>query len=215
MAPRTEQHADNNAGILDFDPIEHFDPTEITPDAPAGGWEFVVPHNEIQKKATRPKEDGGPRYPMLIVPIKLKRADDEENAKFEGAQVDFLIMPRGEDKSKGNNVGKRQLQEFCDQLGVDIGIFPHGDALQSGSFAVFDEFIAEIEGKEGKCWTYIGTDGNGAPQTKVVFREPKKTSGVKTSSRDAEPEAKTGVRGRKTNGTANGAARKPAGRGRS
>jgi hypothetical protein len=204
--PRGEQQEEQNGHAqYDFDPVERFDPSEFHPDAPVGGWEFVVCANETKRKATNPKEEGDKRYPMVIFVLSLKRALEEENASHEGTKIDFLITAWGPEKPKRGNQTKRNLNEFCKAIGVDMGLFPHGGALSTGSFAVFDEFIEACEGREGKLWTYHSPNGDtGEVYTNIAWKPPTKGK-ASTASANGAPAPKAS-----RNGTASG--KKPAAR---
>lgn len=190
-----EEEQTNGQAQYDFDPVEHYDPSEIKPDAPVGGWDFVIPHNQTVCKATKPKENSPKRYPMVMVQVQLKRAHEEENESAEGTTLPFFITAWGEEKARAGNASKRELQEFCKQIGLEgTGQFPHGDALAAGSFAVFDPFIEEIEGREGKCWTYHQTnDETGEVQTRITFRKPKQAASNRAAAPAPKASAKNGA----------------------
>lgn len=186
--PREQMAHDDNdgAGTYDFDAPEGFNAKEIIIE-PQGSWDFVVPAGAITVKAKKPKSDNDKQYPMVVIPIELKRAHQEANESYEGSRLDFMVIAWGRDNVRAGNASKRELAQFCDAIGADIDKFPDEEALKQRSFAVFDDFIAEIENREGKCWTVHETR-DGETQARVKFKKPTNAAASSSRRRDEEDE---------------------------
>jgi hypothetical protein len=157
---------------------------ELRPDAPEGEWKFSIPRSKSKIRSTRNGD------PMLVVAIKLDKAEDEKNESFQGSEVSTMIVffP-GDDASKRRaaNMTLLRLRSLCDAIEVDFDEVP--DEITERSLG---EFLSTIEGKRGTCWTKHSMredpqSGEQMTNVDVLFKDPNK-SGLRTSAAGADDE---------------------------
>ena len=98
-----------------------FRPTKSTSNirqtTPTGKWlESAMPRERFRVTATRGNE------PMLLIPIKLGRADDEANLSYEGAEETVRIVFYDDDdvgKVRASNINRFRLRALCEAADVD------------------------------------------------------------------------------------------------
>jgi len=157
---------------------------EIRPDAPEGEWKFSIPRN---KGKIRPTRNGDP---MLIVPFRLDKAEDEKNESFQGTEVSTMVVFFSEEdasKRRAANMSLLRLRSLCEAVEIDFDEVP--DEITEKSLKTFLELL---EGKRGTCWTKHTTrkdeqSGEDVTNVDVLFKDPNK-SGLSTRSADKDEE---------------------------
>lgn len=158
-----------------------FDVHEIAPDAPEGEWGVSIPRGKCKVQPT--KED---RYPMLIVPIRLDKTDEDGEAyeKALGVELSVMIVFFGDEKPRAARLSKIRLRQLCEAADVDLDVIPKelGDDPENE----LEPLIRELEGKKFSAWTVLQTrKDTGEVTSEVKFLDPHKTL---ASSRDGEDE---------------------------
>ena len=152
---------------MDYKQVD-FDVTVIEPDAPAGEWEATIPRGKCKVQPT--KED---HYPMLIVPIRLDKTedDDEVHEKALGAELSVMIVFFGNEKARAARMSKLRLRQLCEAADVDLDVIPK--ALKDPENDL-EPLIRAIEGKKIKVWTKLTTrKDTGETVTDVLLANPK------------------------------------------
>jgi hypothetical protein len=154
----------------------HFKPTESTanvrPNIPAGKWiDSTMPRGQFKVTATKSEE------PMLNIPIKLGRADDDANVSYQGATEILRIVfysDEAGDKTRAANMSKLRLRALCEAVDVDY------DAVYPASIKSEDDLGDLVRALEGKkipeLWTTHRTStmpsGEETTNVDIGFREP-------------------------------------------
>ena len=135
---------------MDYKQVE-FDVTKIAPDAPAGEWEATIPRGECKVQPT--KED---HYPMLIVPIRLDKTEEEgdEFEKALGAKLSVMIVFFGNEKARAARMSKLRLRQLCETADIDLDLIPKSLKDPENDL---EPLIRALEGKKIKVWTKLTT----------------------------------------------------------
>ena len=143
---------------------------EILPDAPEGEWEARIPKGKSKVTVT---QKGDPR---ILISFKLEKAADEENEKFQGAEVTFSAIIFDEedpDRRRASNMMKGRLRALCEWAGVELAdVFPEECNSPEDFKALFDA----VEGSTGTVWTVHSKrkaeSGEEMTDTEVRFSKP-------------------------------------------
>ena len=163
---------------------------EIAPDAPAGEWEASIPRGKCKVQPT--KED---HYPMLIVPIRLDKTDETDEAyeKALGAELSSMIVFFGDEKAQCGLVCRElRLRQLCEAADVDLDVIPKVIEDPENDL---EPLIRALEGKKLTVWTVLTTrKDTGEVVTDVRFqtrtrRSPRRptTTTMTTMTRTISP----------------------------
>jgi len=161
---------------------------ENRPDAPEGGWKFLIPKGSCKVTATS-KGD-----PQLIIPHKLVEALDEKNDVFQGSQVAQRVIFFDEadpERLRASNMSKDRLRHLCTAVDVEFAdVYP----TEINDASSFDALIKALEGTQGTCWTVHTSrqmdGGEMVTDTEIRYREPKAglvTKGAADDDNDERP----------------------------
>ena len=83
--------------------------------------EASIPRGKCKVQPT--KED---HYPMLIVPIRLDKTDETDEAyeKALGAELSSMIVFFGDEKARAARMSKLRLRQLCEAADVDLDVIP-------------------------------------------------------------------------------------------
>ena len=168
---------------MDYKQVE-FDVTEIAPDAPAGEWEATIPRGECKVQPT--KED---HYPMLIVPIRLDKTEEEgdEFEKALGAKLSVMIVFFGNEKARAARMSKLRLRQLCETADIDLDLIPKSLKDPENDL---EPLIRALEGKKIKVWTKLTTrKDTGEITTEVLLANPKAALTTKGDDDEDEDDA--------------------------
>jgi hypothetical protein len=156
-----------------------FNVDEIAPDAPAGEWEASIPRGKCKVQPT--KED---HYPMLIVPIRLDKTDETDEAyeKALGAELSSMIVFFGDEKARAARMSKLRLRQLCEAADVDLDVIPKVIEDPENDL---EPLIRALEGKKLTVWTVLTTrKDTGEVVTDVRFQNPNKALASTTDDDD-------------------------------
>jgi hypothetical protein len=130
-----------------------FKPTVSSPDTraniPVGKWiDSIMPRGRFKVTATKGEE------PMLNIPIKLGRADDDANESYQGAEETLRIVFYSDtagEKTRAANMSKLRLRGLCEAVGVDYdGVYPASITSEDD----LNDLISALENKKiPEMWT--------------------------------------------------------------
>lgn len=161
---------------------------ENHPDAPEGGWAFLIPKGKIRVSTTQ-KGD-----PQVVIPHKLTKANEEKNEPFQGSEVQQRIIFFDESTGEGkrnSNMQRDRLRQLCTAVDVDFAdVYP----TEIKDDSSFEPLIKALEGCSGSCWTVHRDrqmeNGEKVTNTNVVYREP--GAGLVTKSADSDDDDRPG-----------------------
>lgn len=167
----------------------NFDVNEIAPDAPVGEWMVSIPRGKCKVQPT--KED---HYPMLIVPVRLDKTE-EEGEEFEkalGTELSTMIVFFGDEKARAARMSKLRLRQLCEAADIDLDVIPKKLTDPENDL---EPLIRALEGKKFPAWTKHNTrKDTGETVTDLLFQKP---GGLKASAdTDEEEEDDDKPRGR-------------------
>jgi hypothetical protein len=186
-------------GRMEFKKVD-FDVHEIAPDAPKGEWDVSIPRGKCKVLPTKEEH-----YPMLIVPIRLDKTD-EEGETFEkalGTELSVMIVFFGNEKARGARMAKLKLTQLCEAADVDLDVVPK--SISSGEDIA--DLVNALEGKKFKAWTTHRTRSDtGETLVDVHFKKPGGLSAKGITAEDDEedeeeedkPRAAKGGKGKTT-----------------
>lgn len=166
---------------------------EIQPDAPEGEWQARILKGKSKALVT---QKGDPR---LILAIKLEKAEDEKNEKFQGAEVSFSVIFFDDDdpeRKRACNLMKGRLRGLCEAVDVEYAdVYPtdirddHPDKVFG-----FSKLFTALEGKTLHLWTRHNRraqeSGEEVVDTEIAFRAP--GAGLVTKTEDTDDEDRPG-----------------------
>lgn len=157
----------------------NFDVNEIAPDAPVGEWVVSIPRGKCKVQPT--KED---HFPMLIVPIRLDKTE-EEGEEFEkalGSELSTMIVFFDDTKPRAARMSKLRLRQLCEAADVDLDIIPKKLTDPDNDL---EPLIRALEGKKFPAWTkHSVRKDTGETVTDLLFQKPGGLS--KTAETDEE-----------------------------
>jgi hypothetical protein len=164
---------------------------ENIPDAPEGGWKFLIPKGKCKVTVTA---NGDPR---LLITHKLVEALDEKNESHQGSEVTQSVIifdDEDNEKRRGANMMKDRLRAMCEALEVDFGdVYPE----EINSADDFIPLFKAIEGQSGTCWTVHTSRQNASNETvtdtEIRYKEPGK--GLVTKGADSDDDDRPGKKG--------------------
>jgi hypothetical protein len=167
---------------------------ELQPDAPEGGWTARVVKGKSKVLTTKAGD------PRLVMTLKLEKAHEDENEKFQGVEVQFAAIIYDDNdatKSRAANINKRDLRAFIEGCGGDFAdVYPTSVASDED----FEPIIEACEGQTLDVWTvhdsYKANSGETVNQVKVQFRKPGSASLINKDDEDETP-APRGAKGKK------------------
>jgi hypothetical protein len=175
----------------------NFDVNEIAPDAPAGEWMVSIPRGKCKVQPT--KED---HYPMLIVPVRLDKTEEEgdEFQKALGSELSTMIVFFDDAKPRAARMSKLRLRQLCEAADVDLDVIPKKLNDPDNDL---EPLIRALEGKKFPAWTKHTTrKDTGEVVTDLLFQKP---GGLKTTAdNDDEEEDDDKPRGKAAAGRKNG-----------
>ncbi len=202
MASTNSTTTSRNQPKMEFKQVD-FDVNEIAPDAPEGEWTASIPRGKCKVQPT--KED---KYPMLIVPIRLDKTE-EEGETFEkalGAELSTMIVFFGDEKARAARMSKLRLRQLCEAADVDLDVIPKKlrDPIND-----LEPLIHALEGKKFQVWTKLTVrKDTGEQVTEVQFFNPKALPST------VDPDDEDGDNGARPAAAATGGKGKGKGRGR-
>ena len=152
---------------MEYKQVE-FDVNEIAPDAPVGEWGVSIPRGKCKVQPT--KED---KYPMLIVPIRLDKSDEEgeEFQKALGAELSTMIVFFGDEKARAARMSKLRLRQLCEAADIDLDLVPK---RLTDPESDLEPLIRALEGKKFTAWTrHTIRKDTGETTTEILFQNPK------------------------------------------
>ncbi|MDE2022236.1 MAG: hypothetical protein KGI71_05000 [Patescibacteria group bacterium] len=158
----------------------NFDVNEIAPDAPVGEWSVSIPRGKCKVQPT--KED---HYPMLIIPIRLDKTEEEgeEFQKALGTELSTMIVFFGDEKARAARMSKLRLRQLCEAADVDLDTIPKKLTDPENDL---EPLIRALEGKKFPAWTKHQTrKDTGEVVTELLFQKP---GGLKTTAEGDEDE---------------------------
>lgn len=154
-----------------------FDVNEIAPDAPEGEWKASIPRGKCKVQPT--KED---RYPMIIIPVRLDKTDEEgaNYAKALGTELSAMVVFFDDEKAKAARMSKLRLRQICEALDIDLDLIPKEITDPDNDL---EPLIRALEGQKNfTVWTKHQTRRDtGEVVTELLFNNPK---GVLKSASD-------------------------------
>jgi len=168
-----------------------FDVNEIAPDAPVGAWGVTIPRGKSKVQPT--KED---HYPMLIVPIRLEKTDEdgEEFQRALGAELSVMIVFFGDEKARAARMSKLRLLQLCEAADVDLDVIPKKLSDPDNDL---EPLIRALEGKKFPAWTRHQTrKDTGEVVTEILFQDPNAPLRGSTDSEEEEEEDEKPQRGK-------------------
>jgi hypothetical protein len=125
------------------------------PTVPTGKWiDSTMPRGRFKVQATKEKPGGGGNQPMLLIPIKLGKADDDANESYQGAEEVMRVIFYSDDdgaNAKASNINRQRLRALCEAVDVDY------DEVYPASIESEDDLhdlISKLEGKRiPELWT--------------------------------------------------------------
>ena len=148
---------------------------EIQPDAPEGEWQARILKGKSKALVT---QKGDPR---LIMQLKLEKAEDEKNEKFQGAEVSFSVIFFDDDdpeRKRACNLMKGRLRGLCEAVDVEYADVYPTDIRDDHPDKVFGfrKLFDALEGKTLHLWTRHNRraqeSGEEVVDTEIAFRAP-------------------------------------------
>lgn len=165
----------------------------IRPSIPPGKWlDSTMPREKFRADQTKNGE------PMLVIPIKLGRADDdapEGNASYKGAEESLRIVFYDDDagdKTRAANFMRTTLRALCDAVDVNYDdVYPE----EINSPEDFDPLIKALGGKEiPELWTTnreaTMASGEKTINVDIRFTEPRQAASSSSEEEDDEHEGR-------------------------
>lgn len=166
----------------------HFKHVKSTPDTrptiPADKWhDSTMPRGRFKVTETKNQD------PMLTIPIKLGRPENDEHESYTGAEENLRVIFYGDDagdKTRLANMNKLSLRALCEAVEVDY------DEVYPASIETEDDFEPLISALEGKkipeLWTThrVGKMQSGEEIINIDIRFKEPGSGF--AKRDEEEE---------------------------
>ena len=161
----------------------NFDVNEIAPDAPEGAWMVSIPRGKCKVQPT--KED---KYPMLIVPIRLDKTE-EDGDEFQAAiatELSVMIVFFSDTDGRKARLSKVRLRQLCEAADVDLDVIPK--EIGDDPANELEPLIKELEGKKFQAWTVLQTrKDTGEVTTEIRFTDPdQKMSAARDDDDDIE-----------------------------
>lgn len=187
------QTSTSNGQKLQFKP--RTTSTELQPDAPEGGWTARIVKGQCKVTKT---QNGDPR---LVVPMKLEKAHEEKNEKFQGTVIQWgaiVFDDADETKRRAANINKRELRTLIEACDGDFAeVYP----TSVSSADDFDAIIEAIEGHTLDVWTvhthYTAQSGEEVNKVEIRFRKPGAAGLVNKSNDDEDEVPARGGKGKK------------------
>ena len=151
---------------MEFAPVD-FDIDNIALDAPEGAWTAIIPRGKIVVRPTNEE-----RFPMMIVPIRLEKTeeDGEIYEKALGVELRVMIVFFPDTKAQAARMSKTRLRQLCEATEIDTDKIPK--SLRK-PLEDLQPLIAELEGKRLPVWTWHGKNKkSGETEVNVSFRPP-------------------------------------------
>jgi hypothetical protein len=161
--------------------------TQFQPDAPEGEWEAIIPKGKCKVTVTALEKGGDP---VLTIPFKLDKAEDEKNVSFQGSIINqrctFYAADDGDHRT-ASNINLQWMREFIDHCELDF------DKVYPAEVKSEDDFlplIRAIEGKQLTIWTTHrkASAGSGEARVYVDIRFSKPGAGLVTRAANDDDE---------------------------
>jgi hypothetical protein len=179
---------------MEFKQVD-FDVNEIAPDAPEGEWTATIPRGKCKVQPT--KED---KFPMLIVPFRLDKTEEEGEAyeKALGTELSTMVVFFDNTKPKAARMSKLRLRQLCEAADIDLDVIPKKihDPIND-----LEPLVRALEGKKLQLWTKLTLrKDTGETVTEVQFFNPKALPTNADADDDEEEEEtdRSAARGRGT-----------------
>ncbi len=146
----------------------NFDVNEIAPDAPVGEWGVSIPRGKCKIQPT--KED---HYPMLIVPVRLDKTEEEDESfqKALGTELSTMIVFFGDEKARAAKMSKLRLRQLCEAADIDLDVIPK---VLKDPENDLEPLVRALEGKKFTAWTkHSIRKDTGETVTDLLFQNPK------------------------------------------
>jgi hypothetical protein len=153
MAANSAQTSSGGGGKLKFKPTKGS--SAQLPTIPSGKWiDSLMPRGRFKVQATKEKPGGGGNNPMLLIPIKLGKADDDANESYQGAEEVMRVIFYSDDdgaNAKASNINRQRLRSLCEAVEVDYDeVYPTSIEDESD----LHDLISHLEGKKiPELWT--------------------------------------------------------------
>lgn len=180
-----------NSGIqkkMEYKQVD-FDVNEIAPDAPVGEWGVSIPRGKCKVQPT--KED---KYPMLIIPIRLDKTEEEgeEYEKALGAELSVMVVFFGNEKARAARMSKLRIRQLCEAADVDLDLIPKKIKDPENDL---QPLIRALEGKKFPAWTkHTERKDTGETVTDVLFMNPKAPTRSANADEEEEEESEEEAR---------------------
>ena len=192
---QAQTSGNGKGGKLAFKPTVSTAETRAT--IPAGKWhDSVMPRGRFKVTATKGEE------PMLNIPIKLGRADDDANESYQGAEETLRIVFYSDaagDKTRAANMSKLRLRGLCEAVGVDYDeVYPTSITSEDD----LNDLISALENKKiPEMWTTHREgkmpSGEATLNVDLHFREPGSGLAKGSASDDEDEDDKPAAKGKK------------------
>lgn len=173
---------------MEYKQVSNFDVNEIAPDAPAGEWGVSIPRGKCKVQPTKEEH-----YPMLIVPVRLDKTEEEgeEFTKALGSELSAMIVFFGDEKPRAARMSKLRLRQLCEAAEVDLDVIPKKLTDPENDL---EPLIRALEGKKFKAWTKLQTrKDTGEVVTDLLFQNP--NAPIKGDTEEEEEEERPAARG--------------------
>ena len=165
---------------MEYKQVDNFDVNDIAPDAPVGEWQVSIPRGKCKVQPT--KEE---KLPLLIVPIRLDKTD-EEGEEFQKALGSELakMFTFGMSNPRADRQMKRELRQLCEAADVDLDIIPKKLRDPENDL---EPLIRAFEGKKFTAWTkHRVRKDTGETIVDVLVQNP--NAPIRASGEDGEEE---------------------------
>lgn len=171
---------------------------EVQPDAPEGEWQGRILKGKSKALVT---QKGDPR---VLFQIKLEKAEDEKNEKYQGAEVTNSILffdDEDPERKRAANMMKSRLRALCEAVDVEYADVYPTDIRDDHPDKVFGfrKLFDALEGKTLHLWTRHNRrtqeSGEEVVDTEISFRAP--GAGLVTRSEETDEDERPGRKAKK------------------